>query len=258
MEKTLSAYTIPCTQQWAMHAADGKREYCISLYIPKEDAPEEGYPVIYLLDANALFGSVVEAVRLQMDKPAVVVGIGYPTEAAYYMENGAYDYTVSVPNSDWQETGGADAFLHFLEHQVMPGVTEKVLINMEKSALFGHSLAGFFTLYVLFNRPDLFGTYIAGSPAICWKDNLLITLEDQLLRMFQEWEESGNLQFKSLLLGVGAAEDMSVIEAVRDMHTRMSKWQLSNFETDLRIFLEEGHISVLHPLISRGLAHFLE
>jgi len=271
MEKTISAYRIPYTEQWTMNSKDNGAEYRIFMYVPSEPAPAEGYPVTYLLDGNALFGSVVEANRLQTlgngHVPAVVVGIGYPTDEPYDDAGRVRDYTVHVPGEElpprdngapWPETGGADAFIQFIANQLKPEIEEKVYINLEKQGLLGHELGGFFTLYVLFNRPDLFNTYVIGSPSIWWKNHFIVTMEDTLYKKLRDWEETGDLQFKRLLIGVGAAEKSNIIEDARDLYNRLADWQLSNFEADLRIFLEEGPITMLPPLISRGLAYFFD
>lgn len=271
MEKTISAYRIPYTEQWTMYSSENGAAYRVCMYVPDGEAPAEGYPVIYLLDGNALFGSVVEADRLQAYEkgraPAVIVGIGYPTDEPYDDMGRVRDYTVHVPevqlpprNSGaiWPETGGADAFIQFIEFQLKPEIANKVHINLQRQGLFGHELGGFFTLYSLFNRPDLFDTYVIGSPAIWWKDRYIATLEDAFYQKLRDWEEAGDLQFKRLLIGVGAAEKQGIIEDSRDLYNRLADWQLSNFEVDLRIFLEEGSITMLPPLISRGLAYFFE
>ncbi|WLV24584.1 alpha/beta hydrolase-fold protein [Aciduricibacillus chroicocephali] len=259
MEKTISAYTIPYTEQWEMESETG-RLYRISMFVPNAPIPEEGFPVMYVLDGNAIFSSVVEAARLQSyaseaAEPAVIVGIGYPTDEPYDYAARSWDYTSADSKKG---AGGADAFLYFLERDLKPSVESKTSINIGKAGLFGHGLGGLFTLYALLHKPELFDTYIAGSPEIGRDNRHLVSLEEDLYNQLREWEEVGNLQFKSLLLGVGAAEDADVIEEVRQMHIRLFDWQLSNFEVDLRIFLEEGHITMLHPLISRGMAHFLQ
>ena len=53
--------------------------YSIDVAFPEAPAPTGGYPVIYVLDGNAYFASVVEAVRVNGNAPqAIVVGVGYP------------------------------------------------------------------------------------------------------------------------------------------------------------------------------------
>ncbi|MBW7460240.1 alpha/beta hydrolase, partial [Paenibacillus sepulcri] len=56
--------TIPRTVQRVMHSRDGRSEYRICVAYPGEEAPPAGFPVIYLLDANAVFGTMVETMRV--------------------------------------------------------------------------------------------------------------------------------------------------------------------------------------------------
>ncbi len=66
--------------------ADGG-PYSIFIAWPEQPPPPEGYATIYLLDANATFATMVDAMRLQSRRPratgvspSVIVGIGYPIE----------------------------------------------------------------------------------------------------------------------------------------------------------------------------------
>lgn len=39
--------------------------YTINIYVPNEEAPQNGFPVLYVLDGSSYFNLVKEAVRLQ-------------------------------------------------------------------------------------------------------------------------------------------------------------------------------------------------
>ena len=39
--------------------------YTINIYVPEEEAPQDGFPVLYVLDGSSYFNLVKEAVRLQ-------------------------------------------------------------------------------------------------------------------------------------------------------------------------------------------------
>ncbi|HMF68388.1 MAG TPA: alpha/beta hydrolase, partial [Phyllobacterium sp.] len=64
--------------------------YRIFIFSPPGDAPERGWPVIYMTDGNAVIGTAVDAMRAQASYSSgtnvghgVVVTIGYPLDAAY-------------------------------------------------------------------------------------------------------------------------------------------------------------------------------
>lgn len=83
-----SAVALPGTERRVLHARATRREYHIMISRPVGNPPSpSGYPVIYMLDANAAFATMAEAVGLRSRRPevtgvvpSVVVGIGYATD----------------------------------------------------------------------------------------------------------------------------------------------------------------------------------
>ncbi len=68
------------SEQWLMKSAEG-RDYRIMVSLPEGDVPYTGgYPVIYIIDGNALFPAFHAAKRVQERwKGAILVAIGYPS-----------------------------------------------------------------------------------------------------------------------------------------------------------------------------------
>lgn len=56
----------------------------------------------------------------------------------------------------------AEKFNKFIEEELMPIIEEK--FRAKEKILYGHSLAGAFTLYSFINHPGMFNTYIVSSP----------------------------------------------------------------------------------------------
>jgi len=70
---------VPDTRRIAFVSKVNGHAYSIDVAWPEAPPRPGGYPVIYVLDGNGYFASVVEAVRMNGNAPqAVVVGIGYP------------------------------------------------------------------------------------------------------------------------------------------------------------------------------------
>jgi hypothetical protein len=89
--ETIAPFTLPGAVQFDL-ASDHGSVYRIQMYQPPVPAPAEGFPILYVLDGNAMFATAAQAVALQMRRPQVtgvppglVVGIGPST--AYWMAN---------------------------------------------------------------------------------------------------------------------------------------------------------------------------
>ncbi|WP_307892735.1 alpha/beta hydrolase [Bacillus swezeyi] len=260
-----SPVAIPGTEQRLMRSKDGKRSYRIFIGRPHGEPPPEGYPVIYLLDANSVFGTMIEAVRMQgrrPDKtgvvPAVIVGIGYETDAPF--DPGRYyDFTLPMPGrelpqrpdgTDWPEPGGAEAFLSFIEEHLKPVIEQEFNIDAKRQAIFGHSLGGLFVLQVLFTKPALFQTYIAGSPSIHW-NKPFFDEEHEFVSRLQETDVKVNV-----LLGAGELEKTHksrMNDNAIKLAERLSALEHCGVSAEFIEFKEEGHISVLPVLISKAL-----
>jgi len=70
---------VPDTRRLAFVSKVNGHAYSIDVAWPETPPPPGGYPVIYVLDGNVYFASVVGAVRANGNAPqAMVVGVGYP------------------------------------------------------------------------------------------------------------------------------------------------------------------------------------
>ncbi|WP_068503942.1 alpha/beta hydrolase [Paenibacillus kribbensis] len=241
------------------------REYHIFIAVPVEEPPVSGYPVIYVLDANSIFGTMVEAVRVQgrrPDKtgvvPAIIVGIGYPTEAPFHPSR-FYDLTLPgtevelpvTPNGEASmESGGAEDFLSFIEDELKPEMERDFHIDRSRQAIFGHSLGGLFVLHTLFTRPDSFQVYVAGSPSIHWGGRVIMEEEKHFLASTAQEQQNTRL-----LIGVGeleAGHSSGMQEKAKELAERLTNVKDSGLHVEFREFADEGHISVLPVLASRA------
>lgn len=255
-----SAFAIPGAEQRTVISNRGA-SYRIMVYKPEVPAPETGFPVIYMLDANSAFGSMAETVRLQtrgphMLEPAVVVGIGYDTDQPIETNRRFYDYTVyadktELPNrkdgSEWPTTGGADVFLTFIEEELKPLIEQEISIDRNRQTLFGHSLGGLFTLYTMFTKRQAFQVYAAGSPSIWWKNQFLFPLAERFAKEAQE-STAEPIQ-TSLLIGIGSEEKAEMVVDAKEMYERLSSSNIPGMQVQYRCFDDEGHLSVLLPYI---------
>lgn len=134
----------------------------------------KAYPVLYLLDGDSFFHSVVGFTRFFSSSktsnlpPCIVVAVlntdrtrdFTPTCSAARRDGTICPY-------DKPAGGGAEQFHRFLIEELRLEVENKVPAN-GTNFLVGHSYAGLFTLQTLSNHPESFDSYIAIDPSLWW------------------------------------------------------------------------------------------
>ncbi|EJW19276.1 alpha/beta hydrolase-fold protein [Paenibacillus alvei] len=258
--------TLPRSTVYNMVSTHTNRDYRISVSVPEGEAPSEGYPVLYVLDGNALFPLCAESARVLKGRgirgfgPLLVVGIGYLTEGDFPADR-FYELTpptdrASLPprpgGEEWPPTGGGDNFLRYIEEELKPKIEEAYPIDRSKQALFGHSLGGLFTLNTMFTKPDLFQTYIAGSPSIWWSNRCVLEAEKTFTSIRAVESDPSPVR---LLMTVGeeeASHPNRMLHNAEEMHQRLKKLEENGLSVDFHVFPGEGHLSVLPGLIGRA------
>lgn len=152
--------------------------------IPKEQPPAQGFPILYLLDGNAVFDDLT-AQLLARARGLVVIGIGYDTPRKFAMVERTLDYTPprtgEVPQADpmrpERRIGGAFEFLPLLTGELRVLAEEGLVIDRERRALGGHSFGGLMSLITLFRQPDAFSAYAPVSPSLWWAMEPMAKLE---------------------------------------------------------------------------------
>jgi predicted alpha/beta superfamily hydrolase len=243
----------------------------IFLSVPDTPEPAAGHPVLYALDGNSAFPSLVQMNRTVARRrevtgldPAIIVGIGYPTGADYDMRARSMDYTPPAPGAE-AGTGGAERFLDFIVREVQPLVAATYPVNPARQALFGHSYGGLFALHCAFTRPGLFHTLIAASPSIWWAerfilgelDRLATSVVPRLLITVGEHEQRITAGERRDPPRAALLATRLMVDDARALAARLgadARWRGRVAYDELR---GENHGSALYPSLVRGLDYFL-
>jgi hypothetical protein len=180
---------IPGTTQMELESRTGQ-PFRLFLHVPAGEPPSGGWPMITVLDANAMMGLIVDTIRVQATYPrdaglrsaAVVAGVGYRTEEPYDFYRRAFDLSPPpgrqlppLPNGrPGARTGGADELLDFIEETVKPLAARAAPIDPGRHAVLGHSFGGLFVLHALFTRPGSFRDHVAASSSIWWENRAIL------------------------------------------------------------------------------------
>lgn len=158
------------------NSADGKRHYRVWTGIPDKAPPVAGYPVLYMLDGNAVMDRLSDGLleTASEHNPAVLIVTGYQTDKPFDLEARSYDYTPLVLE-DGEECnkqairgracGGSTIFRQMLETEIAPQAERGLKINPAQRGIWGHSFGGLFVLDSWLNS-SFFKAYYATSPSL--------------------------------------------------------------------------------------------
>lgn len=249
--KVVPGYTMPSTQVWDL-TSDSGEVYRIFVSLPSEgEPPEDGYPVLYVLDGNAYFGSFAQARWVQEFLPigkSIIVGVGYPTDDAYDVRR-LNDYTAPLldpPPRQWRElakykSGARRQFLDFMTGRLRTEISRRYRTDPERHSLFGHSLGGLFALYALYERPQAFHSIVAASPSMEWNEQGI--LDDE--RAFTARLTSGKIGKTSrLMVVVGDQDTDDDPEPARALVDRLDRLSGQGLRVRFMHYAEEVHVNV--------------
>lgn len=242
-------YTMPSTAMWDM-AADSGEVYRVMVSYPAGEPPERGYPVLYVLDGNAMFAGFAETRRMlewKNEGKAIVVGVGYPTDKAYD-ERRLYDLTGEVTDVPayarfrTMRAGGWDKFLDFLTGKLRREIGTRWKTDARRQSLFGHSLGGLFALHALHTRPGAFHAIVAASPTLYWHEKRMRQEE----RDFAAGLKSGRIDRVSRLLVVAGEREEDMLERMdpEDYVKRIEPLSAFGLRVRSQIYADEGHMTV--------------
>lgn len=131
----------------------------------------ERFPVVYLLDGDAHFPSVVGMIH-QLSTingntvvPKMIV-VGIPNTNRTRDLTPIKDPSMNEPNY----SGGGEAFMEFLQNELIPYIDSNYPTSPYKLYI-GHSLGGLTVINTLLKKPDLFNSYIAIDPSLWWAES---------------------------------------------------------------------------------------
>ncbi|CAM4058799.1 alpha/beta hydrolase [Klebsiella quasivariicola] len=157
-------------------SVDGARHYRVWTAVPNKAPPAAGYPVLYMLDGNAVMDKLSDAFLQQLSagSPPVIVAIGYQTALPFDTAARAWDYTPPLktftprtgkPAPPPRKTGGNYIFRQLLTETMVPQAEANLKIDPRQRALWGHSYGGLFVLDAWRNH-SLFRIYYSASPSL--------------------------------------------------------------------------------------------
>ena len=152
------------------------RSYWIHLPEHYNMDTKQRYPVVYLLDGDSFFHSLVgirktlASGRGKYLPPCIIVGVLNTDRTRDFTPTASAagrDGKISIDAIP--QGGGSEAFSKFLTEELRPAIDSAYRTN-GWNMLIGHSYAGLFTLNTFLRHTELFDTYLAVDPSL-WRSS---------------------------------------------------------------------------------------
>jgi predicted alpha/beta superfamily hydrolase len=175
----LFAQTGTNVKSFTLHSNILKEDRFFEIYVPPSSNNKS--EVIYVLDGQALFSTVLNILKSNRLNDKIVVGIGN-----IWMRD--RDYTPTkiqsppfVDSTAAKISGGGENFIAHLEKEVIPYVNEHYPAGNSR-VLIGHSLGGLIAMDIFLKHTDLFSKYAAIDPSMWWDGGKLLVESRELLK----------------------------------------------------------------------------
>jgi predicted alpha/beta superfamily hydrolase len=236
----------------------------IWVYVPQppDDFAKVKYPVVYLLDGDSHFSSVVGMIQ-QLSSvnnnniiPQMIV-VGIPNiDRTKDLTPTHVDFDPMMADLGSVSTsGGNEKFLSFIEKELIPHV-DSTYPTLPYRMIIGHSFGGLTVINALVNHKQLFNAYVSIDPSMWWDKRSLLNKAGNVLA-------SDNYEHKTLFLAIAntmsSGMDTASVKkdtSLRTFHIRsilllnasLQKNRRNGLHYDYKYYSNDDHASL--PLIA--------
>ena len=168
----------------SIHSSILNEQRKIWVYVPDEDAnsifSKQKYPVVYLLDGDAHFYSVVGMIQQlssvngnSICPKMIVVGIPNTDRTRDLTPTHVAAEPPFMDSASSKTSGGGEQFIQFIEKELMPHI-DSTYPTAPYRMLIGHSFGGLTVMNTLIHHPRLFNSYVAIDPSMWWDRQKLL------------------------------------------------------------------------------------
>lgn len=236
----------------------------IWIYVPSSNKiySEQNYPVVYLLDGEGHFYSVMGMIQQLSEvngnmvlPQMILVGI-INTDRTRDLTPSHVSSDPMIPDTNFLKTsGGGEKFISFIERELIPHI-DSIYPASPYRTLIGHSFGGLMVINTLINHSKLFNSYISIDPSMWWDNNKLL---NQTKSVLAEKDFSGTTLYLAVANTMGANMDTTKVKADTSVATRhirsvleLSKYinvnPRNNLKYKWKYYKEDDHPSV--PLMA--------
>ncbi len=239
---------IPGTEVIKFKSAINNQDYVLNIYLPTSyNDTTKKFPVLYVLDGQWSFPyiggvqGIAEGLFYDGLVPEmIVVGITWTGD---YDTNRQRDFT-PVQTNEFPNSGGAPKFFNVLRNEMVRMIDSSYRTDKVNNTLTGGSLGGLFTLYALFQKPQLFNRYIAWG----------FSGDDEILKIQKLFSEKNHeLDAKIFLCTNEYENQLTDVNYFKNFIEQLKNPNYNKFEIDSLVIEKMGHVSEGPYAVGRGL-----
>ena len=187
------------------------------IWIHVPDGANLKYPVVYVLDGDRHFSSVVGMIQQlsmvngnMMCPKMIVVGIPNTDRTRDLTPTHIDSYPPMMDSVFAKTSGGGEKFIAFMKKELIPYIEAKYPTAPYK-ILIGHSFGGLAVMQTFTHHTDLFNSYICIDPSMWWDNQKLLKETQQVLA-------EKKFEGKSIYLGIANTmeEKMDIKKVEKD------------------------------------------
>jgi hypothetical protein len=240
-----------------------KEPRSIWVHVPDADgrgifAPQR-YPVLYLLDGDAHFASVVGIIQ-QMSGAGllprmIVVGIPNTDRTRDLTPTHIENDLPMMGTAFSRTTGGGENFLSFIEKELMPHI-DSLYPTQPYRVLVGHSFGGLTVMQCLTQHTKLFNAYVAIDPSMWYDKERFLEKTKKALTEKRYDDVTLYLSYANTMepgMGLRQAQDDTTadtrhIRSIMDLEKFLKRNKGNGLRFDSKYYAYDDHGSV--PLIT--------
>ncbi len=197
----------------------------IWIYVPNSEQADakQRFPVLYLLDGDAHFYSVVGMIQ-QLSQvngnticpEMIVVGITNTDRTRDLTPTHIVDDPPFMDSTFSKTSGGGEQFVSFIQKELMPHI-DSLYPTAPYKMLIGHSFGGLTVINIAINHTKLFNSYISIDPSMWWdKMNFLKATKKSIA----EKNFSGTAFFLGIANTMDESMDITKVQSDTSDNTR--------------------------------------
>jgi uncharacterized protein len=270
LKSTLRRVELPNTAVHTLPAEHAGHKYEVWVHLPSTyEQSTHAFPVVFVTDAGysfPLIRSIRNRVGARGRNIEEFILVGLPHEPGIPPNDSrSRDYTPSNPLLDptrntnhYSATvyGQAQAYRDYVEKQVFPMIAKHYRADLRRAVYMGQSYGGLFGAYTLLTKPELFQTYLLGSPSLWFDKRSILPIEADYANTHTDLKARVMMytgSFETIQPGPRYPKEFDLTSDMHAFEALLKSRGYPSLHIASEVLSDEDHMTMGPSFITRGL-----